>query len=326
MGYSELAKKFMPAHSNNYQKGRGGYKICKFTPHHMAGVLTAERCGELFQNPSRVASANYGIGNDGTIICYVDENDRAYTSSNKANDCQAITVEVSNCMTGGEWPISAAAWESLINLAVDVCKRYDFRLVYDGTPDGSLTYHQMFAATACPGPYLIGKMPELAEIVNARLDAEAQPEPAPEPVPEVPVEGYLVKVTANVLNIRADAGTEYKITGQITDHGVYTIVAEKDGTGASKWGKLKSGAGWISLDYVERQTSTPVKQEEPATPQIKKGSKVKLTGRMTYSGIRLAEWTYGNIFDVIEISGDRVVIGRGTAITAAVHIRDCQPI
>ena len=40
--------------------------------------------------------------------------------------------------------------------------------------------------------------------------------------------------------------------GSITDKGVYTIVEEKTGTGATKWGKLKSGAGWISLDYVRK--------------------------------------------------------------------------
>lgn len=324
MGYSKLAQSFMPAHSNNYSKGRSGYKICKITPHHMAGKLTAKRCGELFQDPGRYASANYGIGYNGEIICYVDENDRAYTSSNKANDCQAITIEVANSQNGGDWPISEASWNSLVNLCVDVCRRYGFRLSYDGTPNGSLTRHNMFAATSCPGPYLESRFPELVEVVNARLDNE-QPKPAPEPKPETPTEGYLVKVKADVLNIREDAGTEYKITGQIKDHGVYTIVAEKDGTGASKWGKLKSGAGWISLDYVEKQTSGTVK-EEPAAPQVKKGGKVQLTGKMTYSGIRLADWTYGEIFDVIEVSGDRVVIGKGTAVTAAVHIKDCRPV
>ena len=327
MSYSKLAEKFMAAHKNNYSKGRSGYKICKITPHHMAGKLTAERCGELFQNPSRGASSNYGIGYNGEIYCYVDESNRAYTSSNKANDCQAITIEVANSENGGNWPISEASWNSLVNLCTDICRRRGFRLEYDGTPNGSLTKHKMFAATACPGPYLESKFPELVKLVNDRLDND-QPVPAPEPEskPETSVEGYLVKVTADVLNIRADAGTEYKITGQIKDHGVYTIVAEKDGTGASKWGKLKSGAGWISLDYTEKQTSGEVKQETPATPQITKGSKVQLTGRMTYSGIRLADWTYGEIFDVIEISGDRVVIGKGTAVTAAVHIRDCRPV
>lgn len=322
MGYSKLAQGFMPAHSNNYSEGRNGYKVCKITPHHMAGKLTAKRCGELFQNPSRQASANYGIGYNGEIICYVDEDNRAYTSSNKANDCQAITIEVANSSTGGDWPISDASWNSLVNLCVDICKRYNFRLTYDGTPNGSLTRHNMFASTSCPGPYLQGRFPELVEVVNAKLDGEKKPEPTPTPAP---TEGYLVKVKANVLNIRKGPGTNYDISGQIKDHGVYTIVAESDGQGASKWGKLKSGAGWISLDYVEKQTSGTAKQE-PAAPQIKKGSKVKLIGRMTYSGIRLADWTYGDIFDVIEVSGDRVVIGKGTAVTAAVHIKDCQPV
>lgn len=63
---------------------------------------------------------------------------------------------------------------------------------------------------------------------------------------------YRVKVTADCLRIRKGAGTNYAITGTITDHGVYTITAEKSGTGANKWGKLKSGAGWIALDYTKK--------------------------------------------------------------------------
>jgi hypothetical protein len=61
---------------------------------------------------------------------------------------------------------------------------------------------------------------------------------------------YLVKVNTSALNIRAGAGTNYNKTGCITNCGVYTIVAESAGQGSDKgWGKLKSGAGWISLDY-----------------------------------------------------------------------------
>lgn len=63
---------------------------------------------------------------------------------------------------------------------------------------------------------------------------------------------YQVKVTANTLNIRSGAGTNYSRVGKIEDNGVYTIVAESDGVGATKWGKLKSDKGWISLDYVQR--------------------------------------------------------------------------
>lgn len=184
MGYSSLIKGTVPAATSNYTKGRAGYKICKFTPHHMAGVLTAEQCGKIFQNSGRNASSNYGIGNDGTIYGYVDEDNRAWTSANKTNDCQAITVEVSNSSIGGDWPISEAAWNSLVALAVDVCRRYNFRLEYDGTKNGSLTCHNMFAATSCPGPYLQRRLPELAVVVNEILDGEKTevvPVPTPEP-------------------------------------------------------------------------------------------------------------------------------------------------
>lgn len=63
---------------------------------------------------------------------------------------------------------------------------------------------------------------------------------------------YRVRITAGVLNIRKGPGTNYGTNGQIKDKGVYTIVAESSGTGATKWGKLKSGAGWISLDYASK--------------------------------------------------------------------------
>jgi len=63
---------------------------------------------------------------------------------------------------------------------------------------------------------------------------------------------YTVKVTT-ALNIRKGPGTNYETNGVIRDNGIYTIVAESDGTGASKWGKLKSGAGWISLDFCSKQ-------------------------------------------------------------------------
>lgn len=65
---------------------------------------------------------------------------------------------------------------------------------------------------------------------------------------------YLVKIMADALNIRKGPGTNYGITGCIRDKGVYTIVAESAGSGSAKgWGKLKSGAGWISLDFCNKR-------------------------------------------------------------------------
>lgn len=171
MSYSSLTNKYIPASTDNYMRGRGGYKVCKITPHHMACQWSAERCAQSFQVSGRMASANYCIGSDGTIVANVDEENRAWTSSNYYNDCQAITIEIANDNTN-TWTISSKSWNSLVNLCVDICKRYGFRLNYTGNANGSLTEHRMFAATSCPGPYLHSKMPQLALEVNARLDGQ----------------------------------------------------------------------------------------------------------------------------------------------------------
>lgn len=63
---------------------------------------------------------------------------------------------------------------------------------------------------------------------------------------------YLVRVTATSLNIRKEPGTNYGTNGAINDKGIYTIVEESNGTGTTVWGRLKSGAGWISLDYTSK--------------------------------------------------------------------------
>lgn len=65
-------------------------------------------------------------------------------------------------------------------------------------------------------------------------------------------DSFKVKVTVTNLRIRSGAGTNYSVKGVITP-GVYTIVKVQNGQGSSTgWGKLKSGAGWISLDFVKR--------------------------------------------------------------------------
>lgn len=177
--HSSLTSSIQLAHPNNYMVGRGRYKICKITPHHMAGKLTGSQCASLFQNPNRLASATYCIGYDGDIVCNVDEVNRPYTSSNYVNDCQAITIEVSNDQVGGNWHVSDKSWNSLVNLCVDICKRYGFRLNYTGNANGSLTMHKMFVNTDCPGPYLESRMAELAKEVNAKLDGNVAPAPQP---------------------------------------------------------------------------------------------------------------------------------------------------
>ena len=97
------------------------------------------------------------------------------------------------------------------------------------------------------------------ELENAKKCADANKgyavfnESGKQVYPKADFSPYLVEVTATDLNIRKGPGTNYGKTGKFTGKGVFTITEERTGTGSNKgWGKLKSGAGWISLDYVKR--------------------------------------------------------------------------
>ena len=154
-----------------------GAKIDTITIHHMAGNLSVESCAQVFQDTSRQASSNYGVGTDGRIGLYVPENRRAWTSSNAENDHRAVTIEVANDGGAPDWHVSAAALESTVALCVDICKRNGIdRLNYTGTKAGNLTMHRWFAATLCPGPYLASKFQYIADEVNRRLAAAQVPQ------------------------------------------------------------------------------------------------------------------------------------------------------
>ncbi len=211
--------------------------IRKITIHHMAGNLSVEQCGAVFAPTSRKASSNYGIGTDGRIGMYVEEKDRAWTSSSPDNDNQAVTIEVANNTLGPNWTVSDKAMTSLIDLCVDICKRNGIqRLNFTGDKTGNLTMHCYFKSTLCPGPYLKNKFPYIASEVNKRLGAEATPEP------------FIVQITASSLNVRKGPGTSYAVAQTVSKGQSFTIVQQQGG-----WGKLKSGAGWISLKYTARK-------------------------------------------------------------------------
>lgn len=145
----------------------------KITIHHMAGDLELEALGERFSNRDRQVSANYAIDSSGQVALYVEEANRAWTSSSRENDNVAVTIEVANDETGRDWHVSDAAYETLVELCADICRRNGIeRLEYTGDRQGNLTLHKMFADTECPGPYLEGRMEEIAEAVNLCLGSQ----------------------------------------------------------------------------------------------------------------------------------------------------------
>lgn len=145
--------------------------VGKVTIHHMAGDLTLEELGASFGRRDRRASSNYAIDSQGRVALYVEERYRAWTSSSPENDSQAVTIEVANDETGGDWHVSDEAYDTLIVLCTDICRRNGIsELNFTGDADGNLTIHKMFSSeTECPGPYLESKMEEIAEEVNQRL-------------------------------------------------------------------------------------------------------------------------------------------------------------
>lgn len=155
--------------SPNCNKPRNA-AIKKITYHHVAGNLNVEQIGELFADPNRRASSNYGIGTDGRIALYVAEENRAWTSGSRENDHQAITIEIANDGAGPAWHVSDAALESAIALSVDICKRNGIeKLNFTGGKNGNVTLHKYFQNTTCPGPYLESKIPYIVDQVNIAL-------------------------------------------------------------------------------------------------------------------------------------------------------------
>lgn len=126
--------------------------IDRFIIHH-AATTSLENILALFQPGGRSVSANYAMGNDGTLVLAVDEDRRAWTSSSAEWDGRAVTIEVANSAIGDPWPVSNEAFHKLARLIADVAARYNFPI----NDDTILTHQELYTrygasyATACPG-------------------------------------------------------------------------------------------------------------------------------------------------------------------------------
>jgi len=238
--------------------GQRNHKIDTITPHCVVGHTSLENLGKWFARSSTNASSNYGIDDNGKVGLFVPESKRAWTTSSSSNDNRAVTIEIASD-SFHPYAITDKAMDGLIKLCADICKRNgieklmwkaDKKLI--GKVDQqNISVHRWFAAKACPGEYIYSHLGDVATEVNKILI------PPSIITPEKPAvsgfEPYIITVTANSLNYRSGPGTDNKIVGQIRKGEVYTIVQEAVGRGASKWGKLKSGAGWVSLDFCSRR-------------------------------------------------------------------------
>ena len=248
--------------------------IDTITVHCFVGQVTAKRGCEVFQPEDKGASCNYVVGYDGSIGLCVEEKDRSWCTggytkvngvkvpirvngiSGSSNDYQAVTIEVASDAKH-PYAITEKAMAALIELCADICRRNGIKkLLWSGDKSlvgqpskQNMTVHRWFANKACPGDYIYQRLGDIAAKVNAKLDASgASPAPA---VPVSPVP-YRVRITATDLRIREKPSTDSAIVQKAIKPGVYTIVSEATGKGATLWGKLKSGLGWVSLDFCKK--------------------------------------------------------------------------
>lgn len=149
------------------------------------------------------------------------------------------------------------AMAALIELCADICRRNGIKqLLWKGdkklvgkVAQQNLTVHRWFANKACPGDYIYECLGDIAAKVNAKLGVSSAPSTPAISESKVP---YKVRITATDLRIRKGPGTNTAIVQKAIAPGVYTIVSEATGEGATKWGKLKSGVGWVSLDFCKK--------------------------------------------------------------------------
>lgn len=174
---SSLAQKQIKAvHFSNPRKNQ----IERITPHVFVGEWDAERMGAYFTQENIRASANYVIGNDGTIINCVDENARAWTSSSSANDNKAVTIECAST-TKSPYIMPEQTYNALIELTADIMRRYNkTSLIYINDKEKALNYklkdnemlltkHSFFANKACWGAWFEGKTNDFITKVNNKI-------------------------------------------------------------------------------------------------------------------------------------------------------------
>lgn len=278
------------------------HKIDTITIHCVVGQCTVETLGNIFAPTSRQASSNYGVGTDGKIGMYVEEKDRSWCSSNAANDNRAVTIEVASD-TKHPYAVNDRAFAALLDLVTDICKRNGIKKLVWSTKKAdrvnhkngcNMTVHRDYASKSCPGDYLYNRHGEIAAEVNRRLGVA---DTAPDAGAAQGVTVYTVKKGDTLSQIAAKYGTTYQ------------AIAAYNG--------IKNPNAIRVGQKIKIPAST-------APAALKKGDRVKVLNAVTYDGKPFR--TYYDTYDVIQVSGARVVIGVGATVTAAVNAANLRKV
>ena len=278
------------------------HKIDTITIHCVVGQCTVETLGNIFAPTSRQASSNYGVGTDGKIGMYVEEKDRSWCSSNAANDNRAVTIEVASD-TKHPYAVNDRAFAALLDLVTDICKRNGIKKLVWSTKKAdrvnhkngcNMTVHRDYANKSCPGDYLYNRHGEIAAEVNRRL---------------------------GVTDTAPDAGAGQGVTVYTVKKGdTLSAIAAKHGT---TYQKIAAYNGIKNPNVI--RVGQKIKIPTATAPEsFAKGDRVKVLNAVTYDGKPFR--TYYDTYDVIQVSGTRVVIGVGATVTAAVNAANLRKV
>lgn len=206
--------------------------------HCVVGQVTIKRLGDIFANPRKRASSNYGVDKDGKIGMFVEEKNRAWCSGGKDKkgnpirvngisgadiDHRAISIEVASDTTT-PYAVTSKAFESLIQLVADIAERNNIKVLkWEGdkklvgkVEKQNMAVHRWFANKSCPGDYLYNKMGEIASRANLLINGSIVPDVVEPGTKDISVTYESIKV-GDILNFvgsynYASAGRTAKAT------------------------------------------------------------------------------------------------------------------
>lgn len=249
MTISSLAKDLTYILGNANSNIRGS-RIRKVTPHHAAGIAKNEQ-GVInivkYWKSKASASANYFIDVTGNIFCCVNEDRRAWTSSNAANDQQAVTFEMSNDINQAPWSISEKTINAAAKLTADICTRYQFEPKYTGNKEASITTHRMFASTQCPGDWFVNNY-----LVNGKFEMMVTAYMGDTPIINVKPKWYVqIGAYKRKMNAYSQASTLQGFA-VYEDNGIYRVrqyfMTEQEANAAKEVAKNKYPKAYTGKD------------------------------------------------------------------------------
>lgn len=207
-----------------------------------------------FQNTDRSVSSNFVVGLSGEIICCIPDDEVSWCT----NQANSYTISIETCHPDWTGKFNSDTYKSLVELTAYLCSKYSLNPL-----NGGVIRHFDVTGKDCPKCFVKAKNGGTDDNSNTAWNkfksdvSLAMKNTDNQTSTDVSFNPYCIKVISDdgFINIRKTPNWENSdIVGQIPSSNVkYTIVAETMLDGV-KFGKLKSGAGWISLHekYVEK--------------------------------------------------------------------------